>query len=198
MPKRTCSIDGCDRPFIARGWCDLHYARWKTTGDVGEPESRYVDRKFTLEQRIAHYGWKVSERGCHEWQGPRNSKGYGKISVPGTRGQSYLHRVVYEIANGEIPPGMVVCHSCDNPPCCNLEHLFLGTVDDNAADAVSKRRQPWGERNGSHKLTTQDVREIRALLAQGLMTQRAIAARYGVSPGAICQLGKGKTWKLVA
>ena len=77
--------------------------------------------------------------GCVEWSGHRNEKGYGRIGTLG--GAISAHRLAWKLAFGEIPNGLCVCHSCDNPPCVNVEHLWLGTHADNAADKVAKGRQ---------------------------------------------------------
>lgn len=75
---------------------------------------------------------------CVEWQGARTDSGYGHF---GRGGKTWLvHRAVYEAIYGPIPDGLFVLHACDNPPCYNLEHLFLGTAGDNIRDAVAKGR----------------------------------------------------------
>lgn len=75
--------------------------------------------------------------GCHEWNGTRRN-GYGRLSY---RGKIYsAHRIAWELVNGPIPDGILLCHSCDNPPCCNIEHLWLGTSKDNSRDMSSKGR----------------------------------------------------------
>jgi len=71
---------------------------------------------------------------CWPWTRSLSPKGYGRV-----RGRN-AHRVAYELTYGPIPPGMFVCHTCDNPPCCNPAHLFLGTYLDNIADMVAKKR----------------------------------------------------------
>lgn len=84
--------------------------------------------------------WKNVTRGpgCWLWSGSRNDKGYGHIHVFNKTIQA--HRASWEIANGQIPDGMYICHRCDNPPCVNPEHLFLGSPSDNTRDAVRKGR----------------------------------------------------------
>lgn len=92
---------------------------------------------------------------CWEWTATRFPSGYGNFSM-GARSQGKVgaHRVAYELANGPIPPGMDICHHCDNPPCCNPRHLYAGSVSDNLRDAVrrGRRRVPsgrWRERSSA-------------------------------------------------
>ena len=77
--------------------------------------------------------------GCHIWTGSRNNAAYGTTRNNGKN--VIASRASYVIYKGEIPHGMVVCHSCDNPPCVNPAHLFLGSQSDNMKDAVAKGRQ---------------------------------------------------------
>jgi hypothetical protein len=76
--------------------------------------------------------------GCLEWQGAKSAAGYGQMWVDGRL--QYTHRLAWEAAYGPIPDGLLVCHHCDNPPCCNPNHYFLGTHADNNADKISKGR----------------------------------------------------------
>ncbi len=104
--------------------------------------------------------------GCWEFQG-YCVNGYGRLSREGKR--VYAHRAVWEIVFGEIPPVLCVLHTCDNPPCCNPAHLWLGTHAENMEDKQAKGRgnQPHGETNGQAKLTEPEVREIRHRYAAG-------------------------------
>lgn len=148
---------------------------------------------------IAERLWaKVAKRGadeCWEWMGWRHPSGYGQIGR-GRRedGLSYTHVAAWEVTHGPVPRGRVVCHRCDNPPCVNPEHLFLGTQADNMHDMIDKRRHSHGERHAS-KLTEENVREIRKLLLAGL-TQQEIATRFRVARSLIGLIGRHKRWTL--
>lgn len=111
--------------------------------------------------------------GCWEWQGRNNGAGYGKI------GDKLAHRLSFAEFCGPIPDGMLVCHRCDNPPCINPEHLFLGTNEDNLRDCREKKRNNFGARNGSAKLTDGQVVEIINLRRSG-RTIKEIGDTYGV------------------
>lgn len=76
--------------------------------------------------------------GCQEYTRYKNIRGYGRLRYKGK--QKLAHRLMWELRNGEIPKGLCVLHKCDNPPCCNIYHLFLGTYRDNIRDCIKKRR----------------------------------------------------------
>lgn len=82
---------------------------------------------------------KQNDNGCLEWQGYRDK--YGRIKVNGK--MMGTHRLAWEIKNGEIPDSLFVLHKCDNPPCCNIDHLFLGNQKDNMQDALKKGRMKF-------------------------------------------------------
>lgn len=149
--------------------------------------------------------WRIDKvTGCHEWQGPRNEKGYGKVRY---KGRTWLvHRAVWDEANGPIPAGMFVCHSCDRPCCGALGHLFLGTPQDNQTDMVQKGRhfsvtKPWlvarGERTRSAKLTAELVAEMRRSYTGQRGEQRRLAVKYGVTFAQANRILLGKSWRHV-
>lgn len=140
---------------------------------------------------------KVDKRGsdeCWPWRGAKSKSGYGIVRVGGKRRR--VHRLAYAFVNGPIPEGMHVLHRCDNPPCCNPNHLFLGTHAENMADMAKKGRQrgPKGENHHKAKLTTADVRTIREWYPAG-WTQRNLAAAFGVSQTIIGRIVRRDIWK---
>lgn len=138
---------------------------------------------------------------CLQWTGVATTHPthpYG-IVVRGGR-KVRAHRLVWELANGQIPAGMLVCHSCDNTLCVRLEHLFLGTNRDNTQDMLTKQRhgteRVHGERHHKAVLTEPLVREIRAARAAG-ESYGSLADRFGVSKGLTWQICAGRIWKHV-
>ncbi len=134
---------------------------------------------------------------CWEWQGTLvgAEPSYGSFYFGG--GKQRAHRVAHTLANGPIPEGMWVLHHCDNPPCCNPAHLFLGTDADNLRDSFAKGRQPTrviGGRHGLARLTEADVRQIRKLYAAGGVSHRELARRFGVGATTVARVINGTTW----
>lgn len=129
--------------------------------------------------------------GCRTWTGGRDRYGYGKISWNGKRVKT--HRLAWMLANdAEIPPRTLVCHTCDNPLCCEPGHLFLGTNDDNIKDKVSKGRQQRGETHKAAKLSNAQVEEIIRRYKHGEASQTQLAQEFGVSQMQISNITSGK------
>lgn len=156
---------------------------------------RYV-RASTAEFVGSRIDRSAGPEACWPWVSHRNEKGYGVLKSRVRRdstGSHMAHRISYEIANGPIPDGLMILHRCDNPPCCNPNHLYAGTAAENTADMISKDRgvAPAGLANGKAKISDEQVREIHALRASGLLL-REIATRMGVSDHHIGQIIRGK------
>lgn len=166
----------------------------KESGVTRRPSGRVAR---TPGQDVAAF-WSNVEVGspyiCWEWLGAKNVWGYGVCTFSGKTAAS--HRVAWEIANGPVPDSKHVLHRCDNPPCCNARHLFLGTHTENMEDKASKGRCSTihGEGQKNSKLTTAKVNEIRQKRAVGA-TVTAIAAEYGVSKSVISEVVNGRSWK---
>jgi hypothetical protein len=132
---------------------------------------------------------------CWEWKAGRFPEGYGQFYFDDT--SKYAHRVAWKFIYGDIPPGIKVLHHCDNPPCCNPIHLFLGTHTDNMRDKLNKHREnmPKGEKHGMAKLTEKDVKKIRELYQTGNYLQREIADIFNVSQALVSAIFFRRVWK---
>ena len=129
--------------------------------------------------------------GCWLWTGSI-SRRYGMFRVNGKNKRA--NRVAYELWKGEIPAGLHVLHSCDEPKCVNPEHLRTGTNDDNIRDKIERGRcaDTKGVKNGNAKLTEDDVREIRVMC--GFFNRSEVARMFGVSPSATHEIYHRKKW----
>lgn len=140
---------------------------------------------------------KVTPEGCHEVVShARSKKNYARIKYKNL--PVSLHRISWVYHFGAIPKGLLVCHHCDNPPCVNPAHLFLGTPADNVRDMFNKNRQGnpglanKGSRNGMSKLTEDDVSYIRSM--KGILTLKELAKRFGVIVNHIYLVQAGRCW----
>lgn len=155
-----------------------------------------ADRKLTLEERFWSKVSKGSEEACWCWNGLVTEKGYGRFVAK--RRVILAHRFSWSVRNGAIPKGLLICHSCDNPPCVNPAHLWAGTVQDNNRDMLDKGRaritHHRGEKHGRAKLTEIEIGQIRT--STGL-TQIRLANHYGVSQVLISKIQRRAIWKHV-
>ena len=139
--------------------------------------------------------WPKVDRGepdeCWEWLAAQRPDGYGQISVEGEH--RLADRVAYRLAV-EKPGDDLVLHECDNRPCCNPAHLYLGDHSQNLQDAWDRdRRDGSGENHLQAELTREDVKEIQSQSEDGI-PNKELAAEYGVAPSTISRVVTGDNW----
>ena len=192
--SRLCSIDGCGKYVVARGWCTKHWRRWRSTGDPLAVKKTPPGEAFTFlcEVVLSYTGDE-----CLIWPYKRNSDGYGGVGVK--REMQSVNRIVCEHANGPpTTPTHQATHSCGrgHDGCCSQKHLRWGTPIENAEDQIAHGTRLYGEKNPISKLTKADVLNIRAL--RGQKSQRAIAAIYGISQPTVYKIQNGVNWSHLA
>ena len=213
IPKKY-NVDPKDAPFCKCGcgtkvmwnrrykdWSKFikgHGSRCGTMNKPGVSEkirAANLRRWGTPESRYKSYVGAKGVSGCMIWKGPKDhSDGYGVMKWKGVGRRA--HRIAYEMANGRIPDGMCICHTCDTRLCVNPDHLFLGTSQDNQIDKLRKGRGARGVMNPNAVLTEEKVRAILVLRKQGYGGS-AIARMFGVSQGCISHVFAGRTWGYV-
>ena len=192
LDPKLCCVKMCFKESIALGLCVNHWRRNKLYGSpVAAKMHSGMFRGLPAEQRF-QMQFKKTET-CWVWTSNRDRYGYGRFhgAVDGVL-TKFAHRYSYMLHRGPIPNGMLVCHSCDNPPCVNPDHLFLGSEEDNMRDKIAKGRHvhPFGQDAPRAVLTEEQVRDI-------LIDPRphtAIAADYGVKGSTIGSIKQRISW----
>lgn len=131
---------------------------------------------------------------CWLWMGSKNRKGYGQFNWRKLGRPMLAHRIAWIMSYGDDPQSKLILHKCDNPACVNPDHLQVGTAAQNSADMVSKGRSSKGEHHFHAKLTAADVAEVRRIYALRNISQRDLAAMYGVSRPTISAIVVGRNW----
>lgn len=172
-PSKICPC--CEKRFFKGNIYTSSYYNWNKIiycsnkcGSYRIPIKEYKKQKLQsiLLRTI------TTESGCMEYQGNINQKGYGKVCVFGKT--KHTHRHVWELLNGELPNALHVLHKCDNRPCINPEHLFLGTDLDNMRDSINK-----GRRNCSSKLNPDKIKQILQMAKDGILYKN-IAKKFNI------------------
>lgn len=197
----TCLVPECltERHKKARGWCRAHYQRWLRHGD---PRG---GRGFAPGVPLAHRVLVLTDRSggpdaCWPWLGARDTDGYGMLKL---RYQRYrVPRLVFEFDRGHppSPEKPCICHTCDNPDCCNPKHLWAGTPGDNNRDREEKGRSVRlvGEDHPNAKLTANQVQAARAQYQAGSISQAKLARRLGISRTTLHPILQRTAWRHVA
>lgn len=193
-PKWKCKCDCGNETIVS-----YHYLKTSPEANCGCKEyknKKQYDRFDYLEymKNFINKNIKKDQYGCWLWMKAKHRQGYGSIRFKNKFG--LVHRVVWEVYKGEIPEGMKVCHSCDQPACCNPDHLFLGTQKDNVYDMINKGRKKINIRKTRrNKLNYEQVQEIKALHGNG-MTRKELEKKFSVSQTCIAKILTGVSWKV--
>lgn len=183
----------CSKVAVAKGYCHLHYNRWRRHGDPNQAR-RMCRRGSSIEDRLAEL---LDRSGgpdaCWPFTGAVNKSGYGWVQIAGT--SKGLHVWAYEAENGPVPDGLIVRHRCDNRRCANPAHLVVGTHRDNMADKVERGRQSRfpGESSPTAVLTESQALAIRGRRRAGARAAD-LAAEFGVSASLVYAIAAGKRW----
>lgn len=156
------------------------------------PQTHDQSYQFWTLNRLFRASHDDRETGCRIWDGRLNKEnGYGRIGYMSKQWRA--HRLMYTLMLGDIPKGMELMHSCDNPRCINPNHLTPGTHAQNIAEAYAKGRKfvPQGDRHPRFSFTEEQARRI----VSSDISASEIAAEFGVSKSSIYRLRNGSTWK---
>lgn len=187
--ESLCSINGCGKRVLARGWCGAHLYRWRRHGHPLGGGTPWGEPKKFLEETVLPY----SGDDCIKWPYACDGRGYGQIYIGG--GVRKVTRVVCEATKGSPPTsGHEAAHSCGNGHlgCCTPRHLRWRTSKENSADSISHGTWNHGEKVPQSKLKEDDVMRIRQL--KGKMLQREIAALFNITQSNVSRIISGETW----
>lgn len=177
---KTCSFDGCGKRLYQAGLCRGHYAQRRRGGALRPLRGWITD--VSVEGLLALAT--ETRSGCREWNRGRDTNGYGTgATINGRRIRA--HVLMWTLANGPVPKGLQVRHSCDNPPCINPAHLLIGTASDNMTDRSARGRNPLA------KSTAEQRRIIRQRTDLSICT---LAAMFGLARSSVSAIRRGKTY----
>lgn len=211
-PATASTILGYDRyngGRKIRGWCaydgktrhpkipDSELNKLRGLLEAGIPDNLVVRQRRKLLPTDDRFWDYVDKSGgpdaCWPWTAYVTEYGYGMCTSD--RGREWAHRFAFYLANAKQPLGdLLVCHKCDNPPCCNPKHLFKGTQADNMHDMMSKEREAYNEKHNFSKLREEVVINILKDSAAGY-SRKTLADKYGVHVVTISRIRHGRIWK---
>lgn len=181
---KKCSIYGCEKKVKSKGYCEMHYYRYRRHG------SPYIRKKGGGKPKVIKHV--VDVNGCHICISHKpGTWGYPTIHRNGKT--QNIHRFIYEQVHGKVPDHLVVRHKCDVRNCINTNHMELGTHKENSQDMVVRGRNLYGEINRNSKLTEKEVLEIRRLSVS--YSQRELAKMFNVGKTTIARIQNRETWK---
>jgi len=198
MDNGTAGATACYDAGVAPGWNPARSLTPRTVEGATMLDEDTILAAIRDPGFIARYWAKVKKSdGCWIWTAGRSPEGYGVIEA-GRRGIGKIraHRASWIIHNGAVPL-LHVLHRCDNPPCVNPAHLFLGTDAENHADSAIKRRHSHGTKHGSAKLSEAQVAQVRCRLSAG-ESQRSLAREFACSQATISAINRRETWRFLA
>lgn len=189
--QRICEV--CGGTFLAR-----HDAVEQGNGRFCTRACVNRSRKVSLDARLDEILGRCTrnENGCLLWAGTLDRAGYGIIAGDAEDNWKQLRasHLVYEKFVAPIPDGQYVLHRCDNPPCVEPDHLWLGSKKENMLDMVQKGR---GGIHSPYKLTEDDVRAIRQHYTTEHISQEKLGAAFGINQRTVSRIVRGKNWKSV-
>lgn len=175
---------------------ELRQGRKKSCGCIWKPEKKEYLNKIHA-RLIQHSTLNVLTQ-CIEWTGYKDKDGYGKISITqnGKERPFQTHRVSWMVHGGTIPPNMFILHSCDNPSCIRIDHLFLGTHQENIDDKMRKGRHifPTGADCKQAILSENKAQKILNMKGKG-KTSHEIAKYYKIAASTVRSIWQRRSWK---
>lgn len=196
IQQRRCSVEGCNKKHFGKGLCSMHYQRFIKKEIIGGAGTERYFLSFTRPDELKNFLLEhrnIKENGCWEWTLGTNG-GYGIKRISGKAMKVHRISAILYLGLG-INSKLQALHYCDNPPCFNPNHLFIGTHADNMHDMANKNYMK-GVNNWRAKLTNQKVKRIKLMLSMG-ENYKNISKFFNVSHSAIWSILKNKSWKHV-
>lgn len=188
--QKICQFDGCAKRHYGRGYCGMHYLRWRRYGD---PSIRLKAAKGDLDDWLRkHVNYSADE--CLIWPFGKREDGRGSIS---SDEYHTAHRAMCALAHGDPPTEEhEAAHSCGNGHlgCVHPSHLRWATRIENLNEMDEHGTRARRAQHGRAKLNESDVTNIRYTCKEGDLSQRKIAEMFGVSQSSISLIANGKTW----